>query len=236
MKVSRLATVLLSLVFFVSLMTGCGGGDNPAKDQQSTEVKTEPAGETKLNDAKSIFSKATEIKCMSYNMTITTEGMPETKSKFWVKGNKVKMQGAVEGMGEMIFYSDTDKKVAFNYIPSEKIATKIDYSQAEAQQGDTPLDYSKDLDGKNFKEVGNENVNGYDCVVYEVSDEAGTNKIWVTKEYGIPAKVESKIEGKLAIINFADISTSEIPDSEFELPTGTQVMDMNNMMQNIPKQ
>ena len=74
--------------------------------------------------------------------------------------------------------------------------------------------------------VGSEVVDGKDCWVVEASAEGVSTKYWIWKEKGFPVKVEvDTAEGKTTM-EYKNIDFGNIPDSEFELPAGVQIMEM----------
>lgn len=231
----KLINLILCLILTVTLFTGCGGDSKQAEKDTSSNPKTEETVKTD-DSLKSIFGNAKDIKSVSYTMVTTVDGKQISKGKMWIKENKMKMETSAEGMS-VVLYMDGDKKVAYNYIPSEQMATKFDYAQAEAQTQNSPLDYSEEYNKDNleYKVIGEETVNGYECKVLEIKDPEGDIKVWASKEYGLPIKTESKVDGKLSTMEFSDIQVGDIPDSEFELPAGVEVMDMKEMMNNIPQ-
>lgn len=232
----KLFYLLTCIILATGLLTACGGDKAQPEKPAAEEKKAQetPKGEETL---KSLFANSKEIKAMSFTMVVTADGKTLTSGKMWVKGNKFKMENSAEGMDTAIFYADGDKKIAYSYIPSQQMATKMDYGQAETQTQYSPLDYSEEYgndEKMDFKVVGTEVVNGYKCEVIEMVDKEGTAKLWVSKELGLPIKIESKTGGSHTVMEYKDIQVGNIPDSEFELPAGVQVVDMNEMMKNLP--
>ncbi|MFZ5642874.1 MAG: LolA family protein [Bacillota bacterium] len=229
--------LFLCIVVATALLAGCGGSKETSGKQDPGAQKASETG-SKGGDLKSIFAGAKEIKALSYDMAMTSEGKQMSKGKTWIKEKKSKMEFTSPTGETMVMYADDEKKVAYNYMPDQKMATKIDFAQAQSQTKESPLDYSEEYgkDSAKYKEVGEETVNGYKCKVLEVAEQEGQVKVWVTTEYGIPARVETRAEGKLITMDFTNIKVGDIPDSEFELPAGTQVMDMGQMMKSLPQQ
>ncbi|AQS57663.1 LolA family protein [Desulforamulus ferrireducens] len=228
----KLLQMVLLLGALALFFVGCGGDQTAADKPAEEKAKTETASQSGDNLA-SLFAKAEDIKCLSYSITMSSEGKQMLNGKMYLKGNKTKMEFSAEGMSAIMFV-DTEEKVAYNYLPSEQMATRIDFSQAVSQMQKSPLDYNDQYREEQYKIVGEEKVNGYDCKAVEVTSSEGLVKMWVSKEYGIPVRIESVSEGKPATIDFTDIKLDELPDSEFALPAGVQVIDMQDMMKNLP--
>lgn len=231
-KIFQLVVCLLVAAF---LLTGCGGAQNvPAQSSESANKNTGSQGEENL---KSIFAGASEIKSLSFDMVMTSEGKEMSRGKTWIKGKKSKMQFTTETGENAIMYVNGEENAAYHYLPDQNIATKIDFARAEAQSGNSPLDYSEELgkDNARYKELGEETVNGYSCKVLEVTEGEDAAKVWVSKDYGIPARVETKADGHVITMDYSNIRIGDIPDSEFKLPAGAQVVDMADMMKNMPQ-
>ncbi|NLB18936.1 MAG: hypothetical protein GX825_09475 [Syntrophomonadaceae bacterium] len=53
--------------------------------------------------------------------------------------------------------------------------------------------------------------------------------MWIWKDYGLPLKVETIVEGESLVIEYKNINIGEIDDSMFELPAGIEVMDLGDI-------
>jgi len=80
----------------------------------------------------------------------------------------------------------------------------------------------------NFKEEGNETIDGKDCKVFSFSmeKEGMKGKSWVWK--GLPLQSEMEMQGKKILTKFKQYETNiSIPASTFDLPTGIEFKDMS---------
>ncbi|WP_170291654.1 LolA family protein [Heliobacterium mobile] len=233
----KVFSVLLGTVLAATLISGCGGGQQtPSSTQTSSASHQEAQAPSTSDDLKTLLAKAKDIKTISYTMVMTGDGKELAKSKMWMKGQKVKMEmsdGAMKGT----FYVDSAKKVAYTYIPEQNTAMKMDMAQFENKKSKTPLDYGEQLeaDETKYSVIGDEDLRGEPCKVVEAKDKDAVSKLWISKKLGMPIRVESKNNGTLNTIDFIDFETADIPDSQFELPAGVQIVDMNDLMKGMPK-
>lgn len=225
--------LIICLIMAAALLAGCGGAKSTSGKQ---DPGTPKSGETAVKE-ESIFAGAKDIKSISFDMAMTSGGKEMSKGKTWIEGKKSKMQFATVTGEKMVMYVDAEKNTAYSYMPDQNMATKIDFAQAESQAKNSPLDYSEEYgkDSAKYKVLGEETVNGYACKVLEVTEQEGPAKIWVSKDYSIPARVETRAEGQTITMDYTNIKLDDIPDSEFELPPGVKVVDMGQMTNNPPQ-
>ena len=76
--------------------------------------------------------------------------------------------------------------------------------------------------------TGHESIGGQDCTIFEMTYTDGTiTRMWIATDKGHVLKVENEIGGETSSIEFSNIDfDSDIPDSTFEIPSGTQILDM----------
>ncbi|MBC9784317.1 outer membrane lipoprotein carrier protein LolA [Heliobacterium chlorum] len=233
----KVFSVLLGTILVATLISGCGGGQQtqPSTQTSSTSHQEAQAPNTS-DDLKTLLAKTKDIKTISYTMVMTSDGKELAKSKMWMKGPKLKMEMS-DGPMKGIFYVDSDKKVAYTYIPEQNTAMKMDMAQFESKKNKTPLDYGEQLetDETKYSILGDQELRGELCKVIETKDKENVSKLWISKNLGLPIRVESKDNGTLSTIDFIDFETADIPDGQFELPTGVQIVDMNDLMKGMPK-
>ena len=118
-----------------------------------------------------------------------------------------------------------DKKVQYVFNPQTKVAMK------------TPLPQDTNIKGEMDKQIGkfkkegvkvtNDTVDGLAC--WKVATAEGA--AWMDKNYGLPRQMESG--GKVTKLKYEAINA--VPDSVFQLPAGTKVQDMADVMKQMPK-
>ncbi len=177
--------------------------------------------EMEEEDLMNILGNVEGISSIKYDIRMDS---PETtmEGTFWQKGEKIKLEGTVEGE-EMVVIVDNVAKNVRVYLPSEDMATEVPFSEAEEAQSGSMKEKSMELPDHNPVVVGSEVINGMDCIVVEYTDEEErTGKMWIWKDHGIPVKVE--VEETVIIAENIDFST--ISEATFELPDGVELMEM----------
>lgn len=224
----------MALAVISLLVAGCGGGDEetatPTPTPEATATPTPaptatpaPTGTQPSGDLAAITGKAAAIDTIQYDMIMSGPGMPATTSKVWLKqkAGKMKTETTVQGQ-TAIMLTDWNEGVMYSYMPAQNMAFKMDIGQAP----ESPVEGTVNLEDYDPVIVGSEVVDGKDCWVVEATREEMTTKSWIWKEKGFPVKVEvDTAEGKMTI-EYKNIDFSDIPDSEFELPEGVEIMEM----------
>ena len=187
------------------------------------------------------FVKAGEITTMSYDQTITSSRGEVMTSKVWIKGEKMRMEQVSEG--EKMVTLMKEGTMYFCY-PAQKMAMKMDISAGAGQGGQgNPKDMMEYLKSIKAKSLGQEKIEGKLCNVYQITypqtglpaealAKAGAkSKIWVWKEKKFPLKSVMTLGSETITTRYRNVQMDiSIPDSYFELPPGTQIMDMSQMM------
>lgn len=220
------ALVIFVLLFGTIFMSGCTGQTESKQnfpevnktlnqtDSGTNQKGSTPSSTTSLSD---IFSKTSGINSVKYDMVMTSLGSSVTQT-VWLKGNKMKLEISAEGE-KVISIIDLDKKVMYSYMPAQGMAfkTSFDYSY----QYSSPIE---NIEKYNPVILGDEMLDGKDCVVVQYSMEGMQIKSWIWKEKGFPLRTETTTgEGK-TVIEYKNIQFIDIPDSVFELPSGVQII------------
>lgn len=203
-------------------MSGCTGQTETKQNFQEVNKTLNQTEQTKdttkpSSSLSDIFAKTSAIKSVKYDMLMTGLGSSVTQT-VWLKGNKMKSEISAEGE-KVINIVDLDKKVMYSYMPSQGIAfrTSFDYSSKYFSPTESIEKYNPVV-------LGNEIIDGKDCVIVQYSMEGMQIKSWIWKEKGFPIRIETTSgEGK-TVIEYKNIEFIEIPDSEFELPAGVQIL------------
>ena len=233
------------LVFFLLfvgslVLVGWGGQKDPGSP---------PAGETQRegtqtatpDDAGSVvdlLGKGKNVEGMSYDYTMTSKDIT-INGKAWIQGEKVKNEAVVEGQRVITIVDGDDTYI---YHPDENTAFKVTLEQAGQQAGqtETPSDFIEDVDTKpdKYRIVDSVVYDGAKCKIVEVTSADGQEqtRMWVREDYGIPVRVESsEPEGEKVVLEFKNLKLGPQPPGTFELPAGVEVMDMSEMLKQIPQ-
>lgn len=220
----RFLLVLLALCFAASvILTGCGGGDDnpPASDSSGSQV-SEPAakqeGEGDL-DAAAIFGKS-EGKGFTFDLVITAPGVESVSSQHWLQDDnwrsEVKNPG---GEGTLVTIFNAGDEALYFYDPQSNTATRM---SSNVDIEDEPVE---EYDPANMKYLGRDTVDGKKCVIYEVTEEESTSKVWFWEEHGFPIRVETTVDGQEMVMEYKNVKVGDIPASMFRIPDGVEVME-----------
>ena len=234
----------LAVIMMVGLMAmalvGCSSKEEPSGATTSTENQTQtetqsPGG----NDLNSIIEKASQAKAMSFDLvsTITdTEGdTVTTNTKFYVSGEKNRIETEAMGM-KMIIISNAQGE-SYLYNPIDKTALKMTAPETGTE---LPSEWAQE-DLLNYEVVGEEKMDGHDCLVLTVKDkdadedEYMMSKMWVRKDIGMPVRTEGTIEdSNKIVVEYKNYNIGEQPADLFEIPAGTEIIDMPGMSEVNP--
>ena len=206
-----------NIVFVVVLLVGIVflGGCVGKEAEEKTESLTE------------ILDKAKTIVSYKYDMTITSPGQPVVTAKFWLKEDKIRWEGIVEGQN-VVYLIDEDKTIAYLYIPAQNMAMKMNFDKIQESVGESPKEQSESVMQYNPITVGSETLDRKNCLVIEYTAKTGKTKMWLWTKYGIPIKTEITIVKDTTVVEIKNIDFGSISDSMFELPAGVQLMQIPN--------
>lgn len=156
----------------------------------------------------------------SYELTITSNKEDESVTQLvMLEDNEPVRMKMKTPDGEI--YMDQKKKEMFVYDPAENTAMKMPMDQdVESDLEWKPGDYDK-----NATIVGSEAVDGVDCWVFEAESDGETVKSWISKDKGLPHKVQMGDE----VLTFSYDRVDQIGEDEFELPGDAKMMDLSDM-------
>jgi len=167
-----------------------------------------------------ILGRAQGIASVKYDMVITSPGMPAVTQTVKVKGNKMRTEMTMEGQTQIILI-DFDARTMYMYMPEESMAMKVTFNppaKSAVEEAQSVADYNPTV-------VGTETIDGKVCLVVEYTAEGATTKAWIWEEHGFPIRVEATTSEGTTIVEYKNIEFVDIPDSEFELPEGVQIIE-----------
>jgi len=194
-----------------------------------TKPPTTPATAAGVSVA-DLANKAKANPEYSYTSKITSAGQALT-AKTYVKSNKMRQEMSVAGR-QTTMLLDLSSKTAYVLLTDQQMAMKMDFSQALAQS-DNPSDRMTSLPADS-KFVGTETVDGKPTAIYEVPVTGGSSKVWVWTDRGLPVKIETTGTTGQTTVEFTEFQFGSQPDSLFELPPGTQVLDVPGAIPGVP--
>jgi outer membrane lipoprotein-sorting protein len=112
-------------------------------------------------------------------------------------------------------------RIAYIYYPDQNMAMKATYEPTE-----TALDKTEGIEQYNPEIIGTEMMDGKECLVIRYTIQGATTKMWIWKQYGFTIRIEVNDWQGLTVIEYKNISFSDIDDSVFELPDGVEIIDI----------
>lgn len=127
-------------------------------------------------------------------------------------------------------------------MPEQKMAMKSSKENPMTMGNDPIGSYEYFREKGSVKEMGNETINGLECIKSELWSESSNEygeanqkmyTIWTSVEYDFPVKMINHIEGSEdAAMEMKDVEPWQVDPGKFEIPSDYQVMDMPGMMPN----
>lgn len=214
----RLMVMVLALAL-LALAAGCGGGT------KETGSRPQTADEADV-DIASLLAKGQELPGLTYDAVTNVNGEEAFTVKFAVKVPNMRVEMDAPEIGtKMVCIINTSDGVVYTLSPYEQMATKMPLAQFEVDTA-TPQDYSQIMDPDSMKYIKTETLDGKVCLVYEITEQDSSGKVWLWKDYGIPLRVEVTQEGEQVVTEFKNVQVTEVDDSLFELPG--EVMDLED--------
>ena len=159
----------------------------------------------------------------------TTQGRNVTNGKVSFKDELFRMETTAQGQAALILHN---REGTFTVMPSEGMAMKtpLHPGQGPVRGADNYAEY---LQQHHAERIGAETVDGHACDIYRFTDPeaGGLVTAWVWKEKMFPIRYEIEgTDGKM-LVELSNLQLgANIPDAEFQLPAGVQVMDMGALM------
>lgn len=222
----KLILMLLAVMLLITSLVGCTKKDTPTTPKES---ESPPAASQKQDNTGSSLTSVYDIaranKGASYDMKITMTspqgGSMTTTSKVWISGNKYRSE--MDTMGVKTIVIADDKGDVYMYNPAANSAMKVPVAQALK---DKPAGLWAEADMAKFKVLGEEKINGQQCIIVSNSDIQDDNKIWINTEIGMPIKSEIKTGDAAIASEFTNIKIGPQADDLFILPSGARVQEI----------
>jgi hypothetical protein len=158
----------------------------------------------------------------------------ETKSKIYVKGEKMRMDMTKEGEKHSTIHR-TDKKMIWIIHHGDKMYMEMPAMVETLQASKLDMDITKIADRK---KVGTEKVNGYKCNKYLITykdKSMGEMTQWISKKLDYPIKTVYHSSYGDMYTELKNIKEGGIKNSVFEIPKGYQKMSMPGMGGQMPR-
>jgi len=183
------------------------------------------------------FVKAEKVTTISYDQTITSSRGQTMTSKVWIKGEKMRIEQTAQGQKMITLMKEG---AMYLYYPAQKIAMKMDVSAgADQEEQENPKEMVEYLKSIEAKPLGQERIEGKLCDIYQITypQTGARGKIWVWRGKNFPLKSVMTVDSETITTEYRNVQMGiNIPDSLFEIPPGTQIMDMSQMMPGFPQE
>lgn len=246
--------IVLFIVLILTLtlvFVGCSNSSdkedknvNNVEENNTEESKGENTEQNNDETKEEVLGKISDMDEYHYEMDVSGQDGMLFNTKMWVSNNKIRIESySNENNENMIMIIDNKEKVGYFYSPKEKSAIKMSY--------DDSLEYTEESSQKGsqdyvqiMKEIANDEdidieegtLDGEPVKIISSKIEGDTNKIWISNKTGFPLKSETYVDGKLSITTlFKNFEKKAIDPSIFIIPEGIEIIDMTELLKDIPK-
>ena len=146
-----------------------------------------------------------------YEIKINNEKI--TYKMFCQRGIKLRME-MDSPLGNSITIIRVDKKAVWNLMPDEKMYIDMPLNDEMVQSYQPSEDFVKDK-----KKIGEEKILGYNCNIYQYSEDKSKITMWLAQDTFIMIKSEINDGNETTIIEAKEIQLKKQPNSLFELPS-----------------
>lgn len=241
MKKNKWLIFALSILTMIMVLVGCGStdadpgyivNDEPVPEEAPTdEIELEPTdlpdpveAEGDETSAADLISDNPAAESYYYEYVVSVDGAEQVGFKIWSYDNRIRFEGGMEGE---TFYLDYNKKQGYLYMPAEKTMLKMPLESID-NEWDSPFLMTADIDdaaisGMNY--VGDENLDGKDCAVYEYDSSEGKTTYYIWKDEGIIIQMKMEMDGGSTYeYYFKDLKINENFEMEIEIPDDVEIM------------
>jgi len=227
MKNFKYCLTLILISAIAVTLSACGGN---AKNAEAPEKKSEVKTDTTVT-AQELIAKGMSEDGFSYEYVLTMPNGDKTTNKMWVKAGNMRSEMENPAGGEPILsIVNTQENAVYVYQPETKQAIVMPMEDSDVDTT-SPKDYLGQADPDNMIFSSKETFEGKECLVYETKYEGGKGKIWIWEEYGMPLRVETENGQDKIVAEFLNFKIGNVDDSVFQLPEGTQIIDMGSFTQ-----
>jgi outer membrane lipoprotein-sorting protein len=167
----------------------------------------------------------------SYDQYVTLNGTPVAEIKVLVKGSWLKAESNFEGL-QIIMLRNVQG--IFSYYPAQKTATQIPREMDAPNVTVQIPDYARFLNENKARKVGAETIDGKECDIYKFIEPALQREAtaWMWKEKKFPLQIEVLAPQGTTLIQIQNLKIgAEIPNSAFDLPVNTKILDLKAMQE-----
>jgi outer membrane lipoprotein-sorting protein len=166
-------------------------------------------------------------------MVSTTAGLGQapvtTYYKLWWKGDRLRMETRGPGGGSITLKRG---RTGYAYDPEKNLAQRVTLPNLP---GSTDYPFGNPTTAPGFRKTGRERLGSYTCDIYEQAPPGRggpgapahpRTRVWMARGIPVPVKTVTSGGGLSSTMSLKRLQQNvAIPDSRFELPRGTRVVD-----------
>jgi len=222
MKYSKLIIPILIVGIVVWVGVSWWGGKGPVDEGTSLPEGSSEEKGTSESPLAEILATAKGLPSYALDMVTSYPGGEAMTARLWIKDGSRKLESTAEGE-TMIYLLQAATQSSYIYFPESKTGMQLDWDTAQTTAGEMLGEQLTDLETYQPTIVGEEILDGKNCLVTQWTAEGMEGKSWIWKEYGLPIRTEMTVEGETSVTELKNIQIGSIADSEFELPDDIQI-------------
>ena len=222
MKYSKLIIPVLVVGVVVLIGVSWWGSREPVDEGVSSPEANLAEEGIPASSLTEILATAKDLPSYTLDMVTSYPGGEAVTARLWIKDGSRKLESAAEGE-TMIYLLQAATQSSYIYFPESKTGMQLDWNTAQTTAEGMLGEQLTDLETHQPTIVGEEILDGKDCLVTQWTTEGAEGKSWIWMEYGLPIRTEMTVEGETIITELKNIQIGNIADSEFELPDDIQI-------------
>jgi outer membrane lipoprotein-sorting protein len=170
-----------------------------------------------------LLDRVKNVSNIRYDILSTDAKGTVITQKFWFKDKKMRMEA-----DKTVTIFDQANQSMYIYTPAENTAIKMSLGLGQQTQ-ESIIDEASGLDQYKPEVIGNEVIDGKNCLVIQYKWGGTITKQWLWKKYGLPVKIETDDGKAKSTVTYENFDFSVIPENMFELPVDVKITDMSNL-------
>jgi outer membrane lipoprotein-sorting protein len=238
---------IFALILLLALVPACSGDEEPSEEPGEEPAVVEPVEEPVVEEPEdlisddaslfNLFGRTANLGEYSYQMTFETAGVQQGSMTFYMKGEKIRMEGEADGQETLMI---VDGEFMYMGEPNgQMMKFPVDTEDSTGTEGGAPSieSFTQGASSDNMTFVGYEEYEGFNCPVAEMKDpEDGSSiRLWLHPEFGFPLKMVNT--GATAEESFVMLVTNfkagKVSDDMFEVPADADILDMSDMFEGM---
>jgi len=222
MKYSKLIVPVLIVGIVVWVGISWWGSKGPVDEGTPLPGGSSEEKGTSESPLAEVLATAKDLPSYALDMVTSYPGEEVMTARLWVKDGSRKLESTAEGE-TMVYLLQAATQSSYIYFPESKTGMQLDWDTAQTTAEEMLGEQLTDLETYQPTIVGEEILDGKNCLVTQWTAEGMEGKSWIWKEYGLPIRTEMTVEGETSVTELKNIQIGNVADSEFELPDDIQI-------------